>query len=121
MRVREDDIVRLKAMHDAAKRALTVACGKSRADLETDLALVLFTKKALEIMGTAAIKATRECKKLYRDFPWESVSEYHRRMSKGKGFTEGDLDGMWRIVTEELPKLTGLLEGILAEQNTGGG
>ena len=56
--MREDDLVRLKAMHDAARRALSFAYGKSRADLETDLPLALFTKKALEIMGTAATKAT---------------------------------------------------------------
>ncbi len=123
--MREDDLVRLKAMHDAARRALTFASGKSRADLKTDLSLLLFTKKALEIMGTAATKTTRECKTHYEDFPWGSVSQFGKRASK-PGFDEDDLDRMWRIVTEELPRVAGLLEGILArendgDRNTGGG
>jgi len=116
--VREDDLVRLKAMHDAARRALSFASGKSRADLETDLSLALFTKKALEIMGTAATKATKECKTHYEDFPWGSVSQFGRRINK-RGFVKDDLDRMWRIITEELPRLAGLLEGILAQETDG--
>lgn len=123
--MREDDLVRLKAMQDAAKRALAFASGKSRADLETDLSLVLFTKKALEIIGTAATKTTRECKRQYGDFPWGPVSEFGKRTNK-RALAESDLDRMWRIVSEELPRLAGLLEGILAQgdggdQEPGGG
>jgi uncharacterized protein with HEPN domain len=116
--VREDDLVRLKAMHDAAKRALTFANGKSRADLETDLSLVLFTKKALEIISTAATKTTRECKKHYTDFPWGPVSELGKRINK-RDFAEDDLNRMWHIVSEELPRLAALLEAILVQENDG--
>lgn len=124
--MREDDLVRLKAMHDAAKRAMTFADGKSRADLEADLTLALFTKKALEIIGTAATKTTSECKKRYGDFPWRTVSEFGRRTNKRKGFAVADLDRMWTIVTAELPRLAGLLEGMVAresdtDQNPDGG
>jgi uncharacterized protein with HEPN domain len=115
--VREDDLVRLKAMHDAAKRAMTFAHGKNRADLETDLTLTLFTKKALEIIGTAATKTTRECKKRYVDFPWSAVSGFGRRTNKRKGFAAGDLDRMWTILTAELPRLAGLLEGMVARES----
>lgn len=115
--MREDDLVRLKAMHDAAKRALTFAQGRSRTDLETDLTLLLFTKKALEIISTAALKTTRECKERHGGFPWTFVAGFGKRSTKRKGFAEGDLDRMWTIVTAELPRLAGLLEVILAQED----
>lgn len=115
--MREDDLVRLRAMHDAAKRALTFADGKNRADLTADLTLQLFTKKALEIIATAASKTTKECKKRHGDFPWGAASQFGKRPAKRKGSTEDDLDRMWAIVTSELPRLEGLLEGMLAQEN----
>jgi|WetSurMetagenome_2_1015567.scaffolds.fasta_scaffold959799_2 uncharacterized protein with HEPN domain len=117
MPVREDDLVRLKAMHDAARRALTFAEGRARVDLDTDLALVLFTKKALEIIGTAALKTTRECKRRHVGFPWTSVAGFRKRSTRHKVLGEGELDRMWAIVTAELPHLAGLLEGMLAQEN----
>ena len=114
--MREDDLVRVKAMHDAASRALTLAEGRSRVDFENDLTLLLFTKKALEIMGTAASKTTRECQKQHGEFPWAFVAGFGRRPTKRKGLGEGHVDKMWTIVTSELPRLAGLLEGILAQE-----
>lgn len=124
--MQDDDLVRLKAMHDAARRALTFAEGRSRVDLDTDLTLVLFTKKALEIIGTAATKTTKGCKERYEAFPWASVSGFGKRLTKRKGLVQGDLDRMWLILTAELPHLARLLEGILEQeddndQNPGGG
>ena len=115
--MREDDLIRLKAMQDATRRALGYAEGRSRVDLETDLTLLLFTKKALEIIGTAATKTTRECKMRYDQFPWKFVVEFGKRSNKQKALAENELDRMWSIVTAELPRLAGLLEGILAQEN----
>jgi uncharacterized protein with HEPN domain len=124
--VQDDDLVRLKAMHDAARRALTFAEGRSRVDLDTDLTLVLFTKKALEIIGTAATKTTKGCKERHKVLPWVVVSGFGKRSGRRKDLAQGDLDRMWSILTSELPRLAGLLEGILAQegnndQNPGGG
>lgn len=114
--MQDDDLVRLKAMHDAAKKALTVAQGRSRIDLDTDLTLLLFTKKALEIIGTAASKTTKGCKRRYDGFPWASVAGFGKRSTR-RGLAPGDLDRMWTILTAELPHVAGLLEGILAQED----
>jgi uncharacterized protein with HEPN domain len=47
-------------MHDAGRQALDFACGKSRADLETDVMLVFAITRAIEIVGEAASKVTPE-------------------------------------------------------------
>ncbi len=52
--MREDDIVRLRHILDAAREALSFTRERSRADLDTDRQLVLSLVKEVEIIGEAA-------------------------------------------------------------------
>ena len=55
-----DDLVRFRHMLDASKEAISFIKAKKRADLDTDRMLVLSLVKAIEIMGEAAAKVTKE-------------------------------------------------------------
>jgi uncharacterized protein with HEPN domain len=51
---RHDDIVRLRHMRDAARKAVALATGKTRHEIETDEVTQLALARLLEIVGEAA-------------------------------------------------------------------
>jgi len=67
-----EDLIRIRHMHDAGRQALDFACGKSRADLETDVMLVFAITRAIEIVGEAASKVTPEGRLCLPSIPWDN-------------------------------------------------
>ena len=64
-----DDTARLGHLHDAARKAVTFAAGRSRDDLGSDEMLTLALTKLVEIVGEAAKQVTPElepCTQPYR-------------------------------------------------------
>ncbi|MEO0092184.1 MAG: HepT-like ribonuclease domain-containing protein [candidate division WOR-3 bacterium] len=56
--MRNDDLIRLQHMLDAARLAINITKDKNRNDLDKDIKLVLAVIKAIEIIGEAANKVT---------------------------------------------------------------
>ena len=64
-----DDTARLGHLHDAPRKAVTFAAGRSRDDLDSDEMLTLALTKLVEIVGEAAKQVTQElepCTQPYR-------------------------------------------------------
>ena len=55
-----DDESRLRHLLDAAKQAQSFMAGRTRRELDTDSMLLLAALKAIEIVGEAASKISRE-------------------------------------------------------------
>ena len=63
--MQKSDIIRLRHMFDAAKEAASFIQEEERASLDVDRKLVLALMKSIEIIGEAATKITKECKKIF--------------------------------------------------------
>jgi uncharacterized protein with HEPN domain len=110
--LRDEDVVRLRHMHDAARRAAKFAQGRSRADLDTDDMFALALARLLEILGEAAKNVSPECRQDYPQIPWKSVAGTWDRLIHG--YFDVDLDIVWEIVTVDLPPLIAELEKIIS-------
>ncbi len=58
--MREDDVIRLRHMRDAALEARSFVSGRGRADLERDRMLTLSLVKCIEIIGEAAAQMSED-------------------------------------------------------------
>jgi uncharacterized protein with HEPN domain len=101
--MRDDDIIRLKHMLDAAREAVSFTEGKSRKDFETDRKLVLSIVKSIEIIGEAARKLTTEGRESHPDIPWQDIIGMRNRLIHA--YFDINLDTVWDTVTNELPPL----------------
>jgi len=98
-----EDITRLHHMLDAARKAVRFTTGRSRADLETDEQLALATVRLLEVLGEAGRNVSEECRRDYPAIPWRQIAGTRDRLIHG--YFDVDLDIVWEIVSEDLPRL----------------
>lgn len=110
--LKDEDIVRLRHMLDAACRAAKFAQGRSRADLDTDDMFALALARLLEILGEAAKNVSPQCRQDYPQIPWKSVAGTRDHLIHG--YFDVDLDIVWEIVTADLPPLIAELEKIVS-------
>ena len=106
--MREDDLIRLRHMLDAACEAVHFAEGKSREDLDGDRLLALGLIKCIEIVGEAAANLSNECRQDLPAVPWKSVLGMRNRLVHA--YFEIDLDVVWYTTTVSLPPLIRILE-----------
>lgn len=71
-----DDLIRLRHMHDAALDAMRFVEGRSRADLEHDRMLAFALVKAIEIVGEAAFRLTPESRVELPAIPWTAINRH---------------------------------------------
>ncbi len=76
----ESDLIRLRHMRDAARKALAFAEGKSRASLDQDEMLVLSLVKCIEIIGEAASKVSESCQRECQNIPWADIVAMRNRL-----------------------------------------
>lgn len=115
---RHEDAVRLRHMLDHAKEAVAMACGRTRPDLDTDRQLNLALVRLLEIVGEAASRVPKEARDWYPDIPWSQVVSLRNRLIHG--YDSVDFDILWQIVTQDLPALIVVLEGLGLPEDTQG-
>ncbi len=101
--MRQDDVIRLRHMLDAAQEATPFARGKKREDLDHERMLVLSVVKDIEIIGEAATKVSERCRQEHPEIPWKQIVTMRNRLIHG--YFDIDLDIVWKTVTEELPPL----------------
>ncbi|WOD40331.1 DUF86 domain-containing protein [Nodosilinea sp. E11] len=76
-----NDDIRLRHMLDAAKQALTFMEGKSNVSLDADAMLLLAVVKAIEIVGEAAAKITKERQATIPQIPWPQIIRMRNRLT----------------------------------------
>jgi uncharacterized protein with HEPN domain len=101
-------------MLDHAQEAVTLAQGKTRADLDTDRLLNLGLVRLLEIVGEAANRIPEEEQARHPEIPWPQIVGLRNRLIHG--YDSVDFDILWQIVTEDLPPLVVSLETIISSQ-----
>ena len=109
--LRNDERIRVQHMLDAAEKALTLAAGRSRDDLDSDDMFPLAVVRLLEIIGEAAKAIGDEARNLYAEIPWKQIAGTRDRLIHG--YHDVDMDVVWSIITEDLPPLISQLRAVL--------
>jgi len=71
--MRDEDLIRLRHILDAASEARSFVKGRSRSDLDDDRQLAWALVKAVEIIGEAAYQIQEASRAEVRDVPWEDI------------------------------------------------
>jgi uncharacterized protein with HEPN domain len=71
--------------------------------------------KAIEIIGEAATKITKECQEDLPQIPWPNIIGMRNRLIHA--YFDVNLEILWKTVTEDLPELIAELEKILSSDN----
>lgn len=98
-------------MLDASRDAIAFVKGKSREDLECDRLLAFGLVHAIEIVGEAAARITKETQAKHPDIPWSDVIGMRHRLAHG--YYDVDLERVWKTVQLSLPILVEQLTQIL--------
>jgi uncharacterized protein with HEPN domain len=106
-----DDLIRLRHMLDAARKARQFVQDRTRADLDSDEMFALALVRLLEIIGEAARRVSVGLRERHREIPWAEIAGTRDRLIHG--YFDVDLDIVWGIVTQDLPALLAQLEAIL--------
>ena len=73
-----EDLIRLRHMLDAAKKAVGFAKGKFETDFSKDEKLALALVRLLEIVGEAARNVSNDIRKSHPEIPWKEISGTRR-------------------------------------------
>ena len=109
--MREDDIIRLRHMLDAAREVAKFVSGRTRSDLNTDRQLVLALVKDIEIIGEAAYRIMPETRGAIPGIPWDDMVGMRHRLVHA--YFDIDLDILWKTAQEDLPQLVAELERVI--------
>ena len=112
--MRKDDLLRVRHMLDAAKEALSFARNKKRSDLDSDRMLTLSIIKAIEMIGEAASKVTKENRDPQPEVPWSSIIAMRNRLIHV--YFDINLDRVWDTITDDLPSLIAILEKVISKE-----
>ena len=107
-----DDAVRLRHMLDAARKAVELAAGRSREQLEADEIGQLALARLLEIVGEAAGKVSPAFRAAHPEMPWAEMGGLRNRLAHA--YFDVDLDVLLDVVTTDLPPLIKQVEDLLA-------
>jgi uncharacterized protein with HEPN domain len=111
---KHDDRNSLRQMLDYARKALTMAAGRQRKDLETDDMFQLALTRAIEVIGEAAGRVSESARNQHTEIPWRAIMGMRNRLIHG--YDAVDLDLLWDTVTVDLPPLIEALKRALGEQ-----
>jgi uncharacterized protein with HEPN domain len=109
--MKRGDLTRARHALDAARKALALVRGRSRADLDTDETLFLAVTRVLEIMGEAAASVSTEFRQEHPEVPWRKMVALRNRLIHG--YFEIDPDIIWETLTESVPPVVEPLERIV--------
>jgi uncharacterized protein with HEPN domain len=107
-----EDMVRLRHMLDAARKAIEFTAGCSIKDLESDEQLSLAVVRLLEVLGEAAKNVSENCRQKNPEISWRQIAGTRDRLIHG--YFDIDIDIVWQIVSSDLPELVRHLEKALA-------
>src|SRR3954453_8141144 len=99
----ELDQVRLRHMLDAARAAALFIEGRTRENLEDDLMFAFALVRAIEIVGEAASKISKEEQQNYPEIPWRSITGMRNKIIHD--YFDIDYDVVWDTVQLRIPEL----------------
>lgn len=109
---RHDDKVRLRHVLDAARKAVALTAGKTRAQVEGDEIGQLALARLLEIVGEAAGKVSPAFREAHPELPWAEMGGLRNRLAHA--YFDVDLDVLLDIVATDLPPLIAKVERLLS-------
>ena len=101
-------------MLTAARRAISLVEGRTRAHLDTDDVLVLALTRLLEILGEAAKGVSAETRTRHPHIPWNEMAATRDRLIHG--YFSVDLDIIWEIITHDLLPVVEALEAMVTDE-----
>lgn len=104
----ESDRIRIRHMLDASRKAIEFSHGRSRADLDEDDMLAYSLARAVEIVGEAASRVSRETQEELYSIPWADIIGMRHRIVHD--YYSINLDVLWETAVADIPELTALLE-----------
>ena len=99
---RRDVTITLRQM-DYAQKAVSLARGRKRSDLDNDLMFNLALTRLIEIIGEAANRVPEPFQEAHSEIPWMPIIGMRNRLIHG--YDEVDLDFLWNVVRNDLPAL----------------
>jgi len=102
-------------MLDYARKAMAMAAGRHRTDLDREEMLQLALTRAVEVIGEAAGRVSEAARDQHAAIPWRDLVAMRNRLIHG--YDAVDLDLLWDTVTADLPPLVEALEEILGERS----
>jgi uncharacterized protein with HEPN domain len=113
--MQKDDLIRMRHMLDAARNAMTFAAEKSRTDLDQNPMLMFALVRAVEVIGEAASKVSRNSQERFSEVPWTRIIGMRHRLIHG--YDDINLDILWETITAALPPLVRALDTIIAAES----
>lgn len=98
-----EDRVRWEHMIDAATHALRFMEGRSQQDLENDQMLQFAVIRAIEVIGEAASRVSRETQAAHVAIPWPAIIGMRNRLVHA--YFQIDNAVLWVAVSREIPRL----------------
>jgi len=95
-------------MLEHARKAVTLAQGRNRENLDEDWIAALALVRLLEVIGEAAGRTSREEQTEHPEIPWAQIIGLRNRLIHG--YDSVDMDILWQIVQYDLPPLITTLE-----------
>ena len=109
-----DDQLRLRHMLDHGQKAIDLASGRTRQDLNKDRLFQLGLTRLVEIVGEAAYQLSPELRQRHPQVPWPAIVSMRHRLIHGYDFVDYDI--IWQTVQEDLPVLVAELRRILGTE-----
>ena len=109
--MQRDDIIYIRHILDAARKAMHFALNRNREDLNKNEMLAISLVHLLEIVGEAANVVSDDFRKQYPHIPWRKMIGLRNRLIHG--YFDINLDIVWDTVLKDLPPLVADLEKII--------
>ena len=108
------DLAHLFDMLHEAEMARSFVRGKNYEDFEADIQCRYAVIRAIEIIGEAAARVSREFRETHRNLPWKQMIGARNRLIHG--YDDIVLSTVWEIVDKHLPKLISDLTPLIPPQ-----
>ena len=86
---------------------------RTRSAFDEERLWSLAVVRLLEMLGEAASRVPEECQAGHPEIPWRSISGLRNRLIHG--YDQVDYDIVWKVLSEDIPKLKPQLDAMLAE------
>jgi uncharacterized protein with HEPN domain len=106
-----DDAIRIRHMIEAAQMAQQFIVGRQRADLDSDMMLLLAVVQALQIVGEAASRVSAETRSAAVSVPWARIIGMRHRLVHA--YADIDREVVWKTVMVDIPALLPSLVSLL--------
>lgn len=111
---KRDPLVRVRHMRDHAQKAVQMAAGRTRAELDRNEMLRFAPIHLVELVGEAASHVPKEVRSDYPHIPWADIIAMRHRLIHG--YDTVDCEILWQAITEDLPPPIAGLEMLLASE-----